>query len=714
MRLQLEITPPQRQPYRWETQDRDVLVGRDSNCQLLFAGDEHEIVSWRHLLIELRPGGVFASDQNSLNGTFLNGDRIRRRVMLRPGDILSLGTAGPQLKLIEIEPTPNILEKPQPRGNRADKSSRPAVDLTRFRGGARLFFWAVPIALGLVLGLLAVNSILPTNATVESPVPVPPPDNSNDNNSDNEELARQAEDILRRNCLTCHGEQGSDKGGIDFILDREALVDNEFLNPGNADESRLFEVVSSKEMPPPGKKPRPSGAETEALKKWIDAGAPDFNPRVVTEPRKFITNDDIVAAINRDVLTLNERDRQHARYFTLTHLYNAGVDEARLRNFRGAIAKLVNSLSWEAEIANPVRVDDTGTILRIDLRDFDWTAEIWEHLVAANPYSFYPNTLKMEDCRRQTQAELPFVRGDWFVFAAARPPLYHDVLQLPENVSELEELIDVDATANIQRDRVCRAAFVKSGVSNHNRMVERHGSKFGYYYKSYDNDADEGRKNFFNHPLGPEEALSAELRDNAFVFAGGEMIFSLPNGLQGYYLAAADGTRLNEAPTNIVIDKNRGEQIVNGISCMRCHYDGLIRVSDGVRATILSSSELFPGRDDILALYGPPAELSRRFDEDIQRFRQSMSRMGLNTKAEEGEPIGNISAKFERELDLMLAAAEVGVEPVILKTAIEQDNVLKSILALRTLSTGEKVARGAFKEAFPTIVRQMNLGRVPE
>ena len=83
-----------------------------------------------------------------------------------------------------------------------------------------------------------------------------------------------------------------------------------------------------------------------------------------------------------------------------------------------------------------------------------------------------------------------------------------------------------------------------SGVSNHNRVVERHTSRYGAYWKSYDFAGSVGTQNILTHPLN-------------FTHDGGEAIFNLPNGLQGYYLANASGFRLDDAPINIVSNPRR-------------------------------------------------------------------------------------------------------------------------------------------------------------
>src|SRR5206468_122945 len=121
-----------------------------------------------------------------------------------------------------------------------------------------------------------------------------------------------------------------------------------------------------------------------------------------------------------------------------------------------------------------------------------------------------------------TQCSLPYVRVDWFVAVASRPPLYHDILQLPRTESELEKLLRVDTLENIRQERAVRAGFNGSGVSRNNRLIERHESGATVYWKSYDFGANTGRQNLFAQPLGPGD------HDAAFLHDGSEIIFSLP------------------------------------------------------------------------------------------------------------------------------------------------------------------------------------------
>ena len=111
---------------------------------------------------------------------------------------------------------------------------------------------------------------------------------------------------------------------------------------------------------------------------------------------------------------------------------------------------------------------------------------------------------KLTNLRQQMDCEVPFVHVDWFIATASLPPLYHDILGLPRTDSELEARLEVNVVENIRNAagrRVWRAGFNDSGVSNHNRVVERHTSRYGAYWKSYDFAGSVGKQNIFTHPL---------------------------------------------------------------------------------------------------------------------------------------------------------------------------------------------------------------------
>lgn len=132
----------------------------------------------------------------------------------------------------------------------------------------------------------------------------------------------------------------------------------------------------------------------------------------------------------------------------------------------------------------------------------------------------------------------PYVRADWFVSAATQPPLYEDLLGLPRTALELKAMLKLDTERNLKEMKAYRAGMTESGVSRNNRVVERRPltGRGEYDWESFDFQSSKGAENMFAAPVNLKPAR-------------GEFIFTLPSRLQGYFLAAATGTRLAAAST---------------------------------------------------------------------------------------------------------------------------------------------------------------------
>jgi hypothetical protein len=57
---------------------------------------------------------------------------------------------------------------------------------------------------------------------------------------------------------------------------------------------------------------------------------------------------------------------------------------------------------------------------------------------------------------------------------------------LPNTFQQLAREQGVDVEANIRNFVAQRAAFQQSGVSQNNRLIERHPSRNGFFWTSYD------------------------------------------------------------------------------------------------------------------------------------------------------------------------------------------------------------------------------------
>src|SRR5205823_3974898 len=90
-------------------------------------------------------------------------------------------------------------------------------------------------------------------------------------------------------------------------------------------------------------------------------------------------------------------------------------------------------------------------------------------------------------------------------------------------------------------------------------------------WKSYDFKSSAGLGNLFIYPLGPRFDGNPYER-HAFKHDGGEMIFNLPNGLQGYMLADGKETRIDAGPIAVVSDNGKVSGTPESISAIAKYY----------------------------------------------------------------------------------------------------------------------------------------------
>jgi pSer/pThr/pTyr-binding forkhead associated (FHA) protein len=72
------------------------VVGRDAASGIRLAHDE--FASARHARIEPRPEGAWVGDLGSTNGTFVNGAKLERAQVAKPGDVIRIGSTELQVQ----------------------------------------------------------------------------------------------------------------------------------------------------------------------------------------------------------------------------------------------------------------------------------------------------------------------------------------------------------------------------------------------------------------------------------------------------------------------------------------------------------------------------------------------------------------------------------------------------------------------------------------
>ena len=516
------------------------------------------------------------------------------------------------------------------------------------------------------------------------------------------QLAQDAYAIFEQNCFNCHGPEGAFRETL--LMEHDELIEGGTVVPGNPDDSELYKRLP--ETPengaarmPLGQPPLPAQS-IETIRHWILAGAPDWNT-IPTTDRHIISPAELLNSIETHLMSLAPFDRAFARYLTLTHLYNAGERVEILREYSTALSKLINSLSWGLEITNPQPIDPQQTIFYIDLRHYEWDVnDSWTKIQDVYPYHISfdapaQTALRQQLERLQTEMNcvMPSVHIDWFLATASSPPLYHDLLSLPFTDRELETRLEVDVTRNLINApgiRVWRAGFNNSGVSNNNRVVERHTSRYGAYWKSYDFAGSVGTQNIFTHPLD-------------FKHDGGEVVFNLPNGLQAYYLVNASGFRLDEAPINIVSNPAASDPTVrNGLSCFGCHTEGMKTFEDQVRSVIESNANPSYNKAHALRLYVEKSTMDARVEVDMNRYRAALEATGGLFGGV--EPISRFHEAFQGPVDAAYAAAVVGLGTETFLQKVRENLGLQNVGLLALDVENGSVKRDSWTSSFRDVM----------
>ena len=515
------------------------------------------------------------------------------------------------------------------------------------------------------------------------------------------QIAQDAYAIFEGSCLICHGPDGAYRETL--LMEHSELIDGGTVVPGNPNASELYKRLlgnTERGVQMPFNQPQLPAQSIDTIRRWILAGAPDWAAAPITT-RRFIPPSEVLKAIDSHVKTISPFDRPYARYFTMTHLYNAGVAADILEEYRKALAKLVNSLSWGLDIVNPEPIDLQQTIFYIDLRHYEWAVnDAWTKIEEAYPYHISFDApaqlaLRHQLGRLQTQmkCDIPSVHIDWFIAKASGPPLYNELLSLPLTDRELEKKLDVDVVGNLMNARgirVWRAGFNNSGVSTNNRVVERHTSRYGAYWKSYDFAGSVGTQNVFVNPF-------------AFTHDGGEIIFNLPNGLQAYFLVDGAGFRLDEAPINIVSNPAASDPTVrNGISCIGCHTEGMKTFEDQVRSVIESNPNPTYNKSHALQLYVEKSEMDALVQEGQNRYRNALEA----TRGVLGgvEPISRFHEAFQGALGAAYAAAVVGLETETFLERVRENRGLQNIGLLALEGENGRVQRDTWTSSFRDVL----------
>jgi hypothetical protein len=434
--------------------------------------------------------------------------------------------------------------------------------------------------------------------------------------------------------------------------------------------------------------------------------------------------------IRGDLLRLPPERRKQTRYLDLYPL-PAGEREAATAIFGGH----VNALSREPEIVKPALVG--GRLLRVELGDYGWPAEIWEQLADVDPYyhvkteavvgytnwpggvwpgdgKYYPpNSFRTRDKKissapapwtdaglaagieQLTGSRAPVVRAQWFLWQTAvqegRKPGYYDFLGIKDRAT-FEALIRFDAklAAKLEQRRV----VIFSGITQEPRRLERTATVLGGLWRTFDSAAAVAKHN----PL--------RLLDDSFEFDVSEQFAPLPNGMTGWLLTDSKGVRVDKAPDSIVqgdFTGGRDKRLHVGISCVRCHYleagENGIKDIDAAPLQRIDSPDL----DKLRELRRQYArDLAPQIEQDRRGYAAAVKQAtGLEARRWASAYGRMYAAHDEARIDLAAAAADIGADPQALRKALGGKVGLDSVLSV--LAGGGRLPVRQHEEALPSL-----------
>ncbi|OYW73442.1 MAG: hypothetical protein B7Z37_21345 [Verrucomicrobia bacterium 12-59-8] len=534
--------------------------------------------------------------------------------------------------------------------------------------------------------------------------------------------------IFQEKCASCH-KKGDEDPELSKTTDLSALRRNDdYVKAGDSAGSPLLKLLNlpdgDKKRMPKSKPSKPlpplSAEEKSIIALWIDGPA---NVAV----RDFVDEGQVANAVLADLQHLQNR-AAGVRYLSLANLYNERDARGNPRHSdlfleycRTGVSKMLNSLSSNPKISTVEAVDPARVVLRVTLANYGLAPELWKKLATSYPYRVNRGLQAAIDAEK-ILGVLPMMRADYVVFALAQAPLYHEALGIPGGQKQraadvaLEAKLGVDYDKAIQNPDAVRAGFQKSGVSQGNRLIERlPRPDGGYIWKSYDFDPtrqNERGGDLFRAPLGPTNAELTKNSNLKFLHDGGEIVFSLPNGLQGYMLTDGKGLRLEEAPLNVVTDSSRKDsRIINGISCMSCHRDGIYmtKVKDEVLAAT-KNLKLDPEDQATIARLHDFPKLEKFFKADSERYTQAVDQCG---PAGDQEPVALLYNYFRAPLSMSSLVVELADNSPDLMARLSQ-SANESVRATAAKFQSETpVPRIDFENAFPLLVAELMIGQVP-
>jgi hypothetical protein len=251
---------------------------------------------------------------------------------------------------------------------------------------------------------------------------------------------------------------------------------------------------------------------------------------------------------------------------------------------------------------------------------------------------------------------VPIVRADWFAETVLAAPLYYDVLGLPGTGPEILKILRIDAGRLLETGSAVRAGIRPSRFAVLPSLIERLGAGNSAFWQAYHQFAREGAVDLSLQAARP---LSEPVPQHA-----SRSMFTLPNGLPGFFIVGQRGDRLDALPPDIALPSSSTHgEIRGGLDCFACHSSG-------------------PAERDLAGL---PQPVSDAIIADRKSVADALRRIGVDPELtlDGVEPVIALANEHSRPLDAVRAAAELGVSVEDIAKLADQGDGIASVLARR-------------------------------
>jgi mono/diheme cytochrome c family protein len=437
--------------------------------------------------------------------------------------------------------------------------------------------------------------------------------------------------VLQQNCFSCHGKGGQAFGRFNMNESADALAQAGLLDFNDVDQSLILKRVISGEMPLGG--PQLQQAQIAEIRQWIadtakseSAPANSGTATISAFSDKPLSNAELLAEVRSTLQAESASGSDTVRFFSLNEEKKLGRSSDELELYRQALAKTLNSLSWRENSVTLSTVGKSGLLYSVNIRDLGWDPEDWRSLFSPlcnSPGSSPKSSLQIpKDLNQDGRCPIvpvgPFVAQamttasyDTFIWKHMLGRLAVDGVSQFAEVGQKATSILQDDLSDLTLEGGVSMGFSQSGVTVNNRVLARVPIAYGYLW---------GSRDFFDRGGGSDLRVNPEVPADA-----GEYIFSLPNGLQAYFILNSNGQLIQNADVRIARDPLRNDHTVFApASCISCH--GNVGINSNSEANAIPQG------------FSQYASMKTWFQQDVTTYTKALQKIGAY-RADSIEPV---------------------------------------------------------------------------